>query len=158
MTRESADVGIEIRPVLRRVRPKETEAYLAAYFESEVLPLVTPIALDRGHPLPKLREGARGVLVRFRDAPSRKYGVVLVHPALPSIVEAPGSERVPLDHVVATQVASLFDEPIDGCWAFRLVDRSACAAAGAQAEPVCFLADALERTRRKNEKNLPCAA
>ena len=158
MTGANPEVRIEVRSVLQGVRPPDTEAYLEAYFQSEILPLVTPIALDRGHPLPRLGIGSWGLAVRFRGARARRYGVVLVHPALPAIVEAPGGERVALDRVVAAQIMRLFDDAAtDACWTFRVLP-AASPLERNQPEVARFLADALLRSRRKHEEPLPRAA
>ena len=38
---------IDVRPILRRVQSRETEAFLDSRFGAEILPLLTPIVLDR---------------------------------------------------------------------------------------------------------------
>jgi polyphosphate kinase len=159
MRRSTAGARIEVRPVLQSVRPGETDALLDACFQSEILPLLTPIALDRGHPLPTLREGTWGLLVRFRASRSPRYGVVLVHPALPATVEAPGAGRVALEHVIAGQVAALFEEiPIESFWTFRVVHADSLEYEENQHEVARFLAGALEKSHRRLQEALPCAA
>jgi hypothetical protein len=59
------------------------DALLAGSFEREVLPALTPIALDQKHPLPDLPAGSVGLFVRFRQPSKRRTGVVLVPPLLP---------------------------------------------------------------------------
>lgn len=121
IARSATNTHIDVRPILRRVRSSQTEAFLAARFRAEILPLLTPIALDRGHPLPTLRDGTWGLVVRFRGTDSKRYGVILVHPALPPFIEAPGGERVPLEHVIASHVAGLFGRlSVESCWTFQI--------------------------------------
>jgi hypothetical protein len=140
---------VEVRPVLREVRSPETEAFLERCFRGEILPLLTPVALDRGHPLPTLRGGTRGLAVRFRGADPRRYGVVLVHPALPANIEAPGGELIPLEHVIAAHVPALFGRlSIESCWVFRVMEHDS-PIGDARDEVGEFLASALRKTHRR---------
>ena len=142
---------IDVRPILRRVQSDETEAFLDSRFRAEILPLLTPIVLDRGHPLPSLRHGTWGLVVRFRGTRSRRYGVVLVHPALAPFIEAPDRERVPLEHVIASHVTALFGRSsIESCWTFR-VAQDDVPADGARPDVAEFLAAALQKTHREHD-------
>ncbi len=104
----------------------EADHFLAEYFAREVFPVLTPIALDPGHPFPHLRNKSLNLAVRF--APSEpgarlRYGVVPVPSVLPRLVEVPDGRRtyVLLEDVIARHVAQLFPGmPIEGCWAFRV--------------------------------------
>ena len=105
----------------------EADHYLADYFAREVFPVLTPIALDPGHPFPHLRNKSLNLAARF--APSSpgarlRYGVVPVPSVLPRLVEVPDGGRrtyVLLEDVIARYVAQLFPGmPIEGCWAFRV--------------------------------------
>jgi polyphosphate kinase len=148
----SAAARIDVRPILRQVRSNQTELFLAARFRAEILPLLTPIALDRGHPLPPLRTGTWGLVVRFRDTHSKRYGVILVHPALHPVIEAPGSERVPLEHVIATHVAALLGGlSIESCWTFQIA-RDVSPANGAPHDVAEFLVTALQRMERSRQE------
>ena len=142
---------IDVRPILRRVQSRETEAFLDSRFGAEILPLLTPIVLDRAHPLPTLRHGTWGLVVRFRGANSRKYGVILVHPALPPFIEAPDYERVPLEHLIASHVTALFGRSaIESFWTFRIAQDDS-SAIGARHDVAEFLAAALQKTHRKQD-------
>jgi polyphosphate kinase len=148
---------VDVRPVLRQVRSGETETFLDGWFRTEILPLLTPIALDRGHPLPTLGHGARGLAVRFRGTKSTRYGVILVHAALPAFIEVPGGERVPLEHVIASRVAALFGRSsIESSWIFRVV-RDGSPAGDAHDEVAQFLAAALAKTHRRREERFAFA-
>ena len=147
MMRSAASARIGVRPILRQVRSGETETFLATYFREEILPLLTPIALDRGHPLPVLRSGAWGVVVRFRAAHGPQYGIVLVHSALPAFIEAPAFQRVALEHVIAAHLPALFRRfSIESCWTFRIADPDDGAVAGPRHQVEDFLATALEKS------------
>ena len=102
------------------------ESYVNEYFWREVFPVLTPIALDPGHPFPHLRNKSLNLAVRFGPASPGarlRYGVVPVPSVLPRLVEIPDHGRcfVLLEDVISRQVARLFPGmPIDGCWPFRV--------------------------------------
>src|SRR5215470_10386552 len=96
-------------------------AFVTEYFWREVFPVLTPIALDPGHPFPHLRNKSLNLAVRFQpNAPGARlrYGVVPVPSVLPRLVEVPDSGRrtyVLREDVIARYVAQLFPGmPIEG--------------------------------------------
>jgi polyphosphate kinase len=100
----------------------ESEAAAAAFFEREVLPVLTPLALDPAHPFPHLRNKSLNIAIRFAARPGARlhYGVVPVPSLLPRLVSLPDG-AIPLEDVIARHVAQLFPEtPVEGCWAFRV--------------------------------------
>jgi polyphosphate kinase len=108
----------------RLLRPRdlaaEPHAILAEYFQREVLPVLTPLALDPGHPFPHLRNKSLNLCIRFAAGARLHYGVVPVPAVLPRLVPV-ASAFVLLEDVIALHVAQLFPEaPIEGCWAFRV--------------------------------------
>src|SRR5438477_6819365 len=119
------------RAGVRLLRPghlsSEAEAFVTDYFWREVFPVLTPIALDPGHPFPHLRNKSLNLAVRFSaGAPGGRlrYGVVPVPSVLPRLVEVPDPGRrsyVLLEDVIARHAAQLFPGmPIEGCYAFRV--------------------------------------
>jgi polyphosphate kinase len=99
-----------------------SEAAAAAYFQREVLPVLTPLALDPAHPFPHLRNKSLNIAIRFatRAGARLRYGVVPVPSLLPRLVSVPDG-AIPLEDVIARHVAQLFPEtPVEGCWAFRV--------------------------------------
>src|SRR4051812_18725132 len=100
----------------------ESEKAAAGFFEREVLPVLTPMALDPAHPFPHLRNKSLNVAIRFAVRPGARlrYGVVPVPSLLPRLVSLPDGS-VPLEDLIARYVTKLFPEmPIEGSWAFRL--------------------------------------
>ena len=107
--------------------PPEAAAFVASYFEREVLPVLTPIALDPGHPFPHLRNKSLNLAVRFtaRGGDRFRYGIVPVPSVLPRLVQlpAPAGQRwyALLEDVIARHVQELFPgTPVDGRWPFRV--------------------------------------
>jgi polyphosphate kinase len=104
----------------------EAESYLAAFFEREILPVLTPITLDQGHPLPPPREESFHLAIRFRPKPGRRahFGVVLVHSTLEPFVrvqEGKNETFFPLENVIARFLPELFPgTTIDECWVVRV--------------------------------------
>jgi polyphosphate kinase len=102
--------------------PGPARAKLAAYFEENVLPVLTPIALDPSHPFPHLRNKALNLAIGFSaQAGARlRYGVVPVPAVLPRLIPL-GESYVMLEDVIAAHVDQLFPGmPVEGCWAFRV--------------------------------------
>jgi polyphosphate kinase len=100
--------------------------FVTEYFWREVFPVLTPIALDPGHPFPHLRNKSLNLAVRFGPATPGarlRYGVVPVPSVLPRLVEIPDHGRcfALLEDVIARHVAQLFPGmAVDGCWPFRV--------------------------------------
>src|SRR5207237_7676365 len=100
--------------------------FVTDYFWREVFPVLTPIALDPGHPFPHLRNKSLNLAVRFGAAlpgARLRYGVVPVPSVLPRLVEIPDHGRcfALLEDVIARHVAQLFPGmAVDGCWPFRV--------------------------------------
>src|SRR5712671_2467925 len=102
--------------------PPEAQAAIAEFFQREVLPVLTPLALDPAHPFPHLRNKSLNLAIRFATRPEARlrYGVVPVPSLLPRLVPVPGGAML-LEDVIARNLAPLFpDMPIDGCWPFRV--------------------------------------
>ena len=66
--------------ILSREKLAEKDAFLSEYFQREVFPVLTPIAIDPGHPFPHLRNKSLNLAVRFgtQTAARLHYGVVPV--------------------------------------------------------------------------------
>ena len=102
--------------------PEESRPAVADYFQHQVLPVLTPLALDPAHPFPHLRNKSLNLVIRFAARPGARvgYGVVPVPGLLPRLVQVPGGALL-LEDVIALHLAPLFPEmPIEGCWAFRV--------------------------------------
>jgi polyphosphate kinase len=114
-----------IRVLQARELATEPARAVEQYFEREILPVLTPIALDPGHPFPHLRHKSLNLVIRFAaPAGARlRYGVVPVPAVLPRLVPLAGGggEHLLLEDVTALHVAKLFPKtPIEGCWPFRV--------------------------------------
>ena len=89
--------------------------------------MLTPIAIDPGHPFPHLRNKSLNLAVRFsgKESGRLRYGVVPVPAVLPRLVEVPDAKGkrsyVLLEDVISRFVGNLFPGmPVEGCYAFRV--------------------------------------
>ena len=124
LAREDAVLLDDILPALEKAGMKLLrDGQLAAQFvEREVVPVLTPLALDPGHPFPHLRNKSLNLAVRFAGAAGARLrlGVVPVPEILPRLVAA-GEGAVLLEDAIASNVGLLFPgQPVEGCWPFRV--------------------------------------
>jgi polyphosphate kinase len=124
LVREDEVLLDDILPALDKAGIKLfREGRLASEFvEREVVPVLTPIALDPGHPFPHLRNKSLNLAIRFAGpADARlRWGVVPVPEILPRLVPV-REGGVFLEHAIASNVGLLFPgQPIEGCWPFRV--------------------------------------
>ena len=105
------------------------------YFHNEVLPIVSPIALDLAHPFPSLFNKSMNFIVSLTgtDAFDRDINYAVIHAprSLPRIIRLPselcnsGSDFVYLSSIMKAHVHSFFPGmEINGCYAFRLTRNS----------------------------------
>jgi polyphosphate kinase len=85
---------------------------LDEYFEREVFPVLTPLALDPGHPFPYISNLTISLAVRLRDPEDGTvhYARVKVPKSLPRWVPVAGRANhfVPLEQVIGTNLGALF--------------------------------------------------
>ena len=105
------------------------------FFKNEVLPIVSPIALDLAHPLPRLFNKSLNFIVSLSgtDAFDRNINYAVIHAprSIPRIIHLPselcnnGSYFVYLSSIIKTHIHGFFPGmEIDGCYAFRLTRNS----------------------------------
>src|SRR5450432_514667 len=119
---------------IRLLRPQdltpEQKAHLSAYFAREVWPVLTPLAVDSGHPFPMLRNRSLNLAIlihREREKTTRPetiVAVVQVPSVLPRITEVPGAGRFSfmlLEDLIAMHAGDLFPGfHVVGCSPFRV--------------------------------------
>lgn len=106
------------------------------YFKNEILPIVSPIALDLAHPFPRLFNKSLNFIIALqgRDAFDRSIDYAVVHAprSLPRMIHLPselctngGSYFVYLSSIIQTHIHRLFPGmEINGCYPFRLTRNS----------------------------------
>lgn len=111
--------------------------WLREYFQNELLPIISPFALDPAHPFPKVLNKSLHFIVELRgkDAFGRNSGLAIVQipRALPRIIQLPkdlcGADNahdfVFLSSVVHAFVEELFPGmKLKGCYQFRVTRNS----------------------------------
>jgi polyphosphate kinase len=120
---------------LRILRPgkvsKKDHKWLAEYFENEVEPVLSPLALDPARPFPRIQNKSLNFVVRLRGTDGfgrdTRLAVVQVPRSLPRVIRAPkpaadGTQ----DFVLLSKVVQLFVDrlfpgvTVEGCWQFRV--------------------------------------
>ena len=106
------------------------------YFKKEILPIVSPIALDLAHPFPRLFNKSLNFIISLegKDAFDRNIDYAVVHAprSLPRMIHLPselctdgGNYFVYLSSIIQTHVHLLFPGmEINGCYPFRLTRNS----------------------------------
>ncbi|MCW8935954.1 MAG: polyphosphate kinase 1 [Gammaproteobacteria bacterium] len=112
------------------------DSWLKDYFDNELLPIISPLALDPAHPFPRILNKSLHFIVSLKgkDAFGRNSGLAIVQipRALPRIIQLPHEECdcgpndfVFLSSVVHAYVSSLFPGMnIKGCYQFRVTRNS----------------------------------
>ena len=100
---------------------------LEMYFESEVFPVLTPLAVDPGHPFPYISNLSLSLAVVVHDPRTQQDHFARVKvptkPALPRLVPVAGApwKFVLLEEVIAAHIGRLFaGMEVRACYPFRL--------------------------------------
>jgi polyphosphate kinase len=88
------------------------QAWVRSYFEEQIAPVLTPLAVDQAHPFPLLGNKTLNVLVSLNDPATpeteRLMVIMPVPRALPRIVQIPGGGRKgPLRHIFLSEIIKL---------------------------------------------------
>jgi len=126
----------ELYPALRRagivlVRPEELDplelAALDERFKTDIFPVLTPLAIDPGHPFPHLRNKNinLGIMLTRENEAAAGFGVIQVPAMLPRMlgVKFAGAERafVLLEDLIARHVHQFFTASrLRGTYPFRV--------------------------------------
>ena len=110
----------DLKPQLRRAGivicdasqlSDEDRRHLTAEFRERIFPVLTPLAVDPGHPFPYISNLSLNLAVLVRDPLRRRLSSarVKVPPLLPRFVAMPDGKRfIPLEQVIADNLQSLF--------------------------------------------------
>jgi polyphosphate kinase len=109
--------------------------WMSEYFEREVEPVLTPLALDPARPFPRIQNKSLNFIVRLAgtDAFGRNtsLAIVQVPRSLPRVMRVGGTHSVDgpamalLSRVIQTNIDRLFQGiAVQGCWQFRVTRNS----------------------------------
>ncbi|MGH7663889.1 MAG: polyphosphate kinase 1, partial [Gemmatimonadaceae bacterium] len=103
---------------------KQDRATLHDFFETQVFPVLTPLAVDRGHPFPYISNLSLSLAVDIRDPETGAdlFARVKVPKSLPRWIPAgPPNHFVPLEQLIGANISALFPGvEIRGWYAFRI--------------------------------------
>ena len=104
------------------------------YFESEVLPVLTPLAVDASHPFPQVTNKSHNLIVRARKPRQKQplYAVVTVPIVVPRLIQLPNTKSaadqwdyIYLADLIKQHIGQLFPGlTIEGVHAFRITRNS----------------------------------
>jgi polyphosphate kinase len=126
----------QIRFLQRADWTAEQKKWLSAFFQNEVVPVLTPITLDPSRPFPRILNKSLNFIVSVngKDAygRSRHRAIVQAPRSLPRVIRLPdkiceiGSDNfVFLSSIIHENVADLFPGlTLDGCYQFRVTRNS----------------------------------
>jgi polyphosphate kinase len=90
---------------------EDDRAHLVGVFNRQIFPILTPLAVDQGHPFPYISDLSLNLVVRVRNPASAEERIarVKVPPLLSRFVVMPDGERfVPVEQVIAAHLDSIF--------------------------------------------------
>jgi polyphosphate kinase len=129
------------------------ERWLADYFLTHIMPVITPQAIDPAHPVPFVSNGGMGILLpllRLADnAPVME--MVLVPTALPRFVRIPGDKAtyIAIEDVICRNAALLFPGfKVAGRGVFRVLRDSDIELEEDAEDLVRYFRTAIQRRRR----------
>ena len=91
---------------------EDDRAYLDKVFEERIFPVLTPLAVDPGHPFPYISSLSLNLMVVVVDPASHEQRIarIKVPPLLSRFVVLPDGERfVPIEQVIAAHLHPLFE-------------------------------------------------
>src|SRR6266536_2127957 len=130
---ELAKNGIYVREIGEL--PPKRAAWTHKYFQQEVFPMLTPLAVDASHPFPQLLNKSHNLLIRAKTqrGGEQLHAIVQVPRVLPRLIAMPRSKGGDDEPWVYIYLASLIKQHIgelfpglilDGVHAFRVTRNS----------------------------------
>jgi polyphosphate kinase len=117
-----ADQGVDLRLQVPEL-PRADREHLDRYFQTNVFPVLTPLAVDPGHPFPYISNLSLSLAVALRGVDGEeRFARVKVPKILPRWVPLTTPNRfVPLEQVIGANLEMLFPGiEILGWYAFRI--------------------------------------
>src|SRR3954452_13242039 len=99
----------QIRIVRYEERPERDHEMRSRFFD-EIFPVLTPLAVDPGHPFPYISDLSLSLAVTVRDpiTDERLFARIKVPPVLPRLMEVGDKTYVLLEQVIAANLDALF--------------------------------------------------
>src|SRR5438445_5262001 len=157
--------GIRVREV-SQLNAKRA-AWAHRYFQKEVFPMLTPLAVDASHPFPQLLNKSHNLLVRAKAQRGGEplHAIVQVPRVIPRLILMPRGKGEPWDYIyLASLIKQHIDELfpgliLDGAHAFRVTRNSDLYIDEEEAENLLHtIEQELRRSRRGNAVRLEVEA
>ncbi len=105
---ELAEAGLRISSY-DDLRADDRQA-LAGFYADEIFPILTPLAVDPGHPFPMISNLSLNLAVAVRDPATmeERLARVKVPPVLPRFLPVADGRYVPVEEVIAAHLGALF--------------------------------------------------
>jgi polyphosphate kinase len=114
--------GLTLHQTLAELSPADRN-HLDTYFHANVFPVLTPLAVDPGHPFPYISNLSLSLAVVLRGSDGEEhFARVKVPKILPRWVPLPTANHfIPLEAVISANLEALFPGvEILGCYTFRI--------------------------------------
>ncbi len=156
---QSAVLRDELQPLLRAAGieivswsdlPDDAQSEMTAAFENGIFPVLTPLAVDPGHPFPYISNKSLNLGVLIRDASGeQRFARVKVPPLLPRFIPIGNSKLLPLEDLVAAHVDQLFPGfTIESTHCFRVTRNADLSVDDSDAEDLLVAVETELRRRR----------
>lgn len=116
-----ADAGVVVRPWSELSAADHAAA--GDVFDRRIFPVLTPLAVDPGHPFPYISNLSLNLAVQVSDPSSgrRLFARLKVPNTISRFLQVPSGVFVPVEQVIAANLGHLFPGmTIAGAWAFRV--------------------------------------
>ena len=134
------------------LKPAESN-WLADHFREQILPVLTPQAIDPAHPFPFIPNGGFSLAFDLRRGKKQEpvVEVLMIPPTLPRFIKLPGSKArfIAIEHAIRAHFDQIFPgfEKV-GAGAFRLIRDSDIEVQEEAEDLVRYFRSAIKRRRR----------
>ena len=155
-----------VRLLSTRELSHNAREHLRLHFRDHVLPVLTPLAIDPGHPFPHIKNRSLNIIAMLtgshRQTTAPAFALVQVPSVLPRLVRVGPEERdgvraayVLLDDLIALHIGDLFPGfRCLGAWAFRVIRNFDLSIDEEEAEDL--LESVKQEMRRRDRGNAVC--
>jgi polyphosphate kinase len=127
----------------------QTRAAMTTAFEAGIFPVLTPLAVDPGHPFPYISNKSLNLAVVIRDAAGNRFARVKVPPLLPRFIPIGQQKLLPLESLVAAHVSHLFPGlEIESTHSFRVTRNADLSMTDSDADDLLAAVETELRRRR----------
>ena len=130
----------------------ETQNSLRTIFDENIFPVLTPLAVDPGHPFPYISNLSLNLAAVVRDLTTgeRRFARVKVPPLLSRFVDSGDGRRLlPLELLIAAELSALFPGMvIEGSYPFRVTRNADLTVAEGEADDLLAAVEMELRRRR----------